>query len=128
MCRCDNAHAQQQLQQHFEAQFLHKPWDLKAKLRSQMRQQQQHQGQAGSSNAQLRWTSCMPGARLQQGAASGHAGVSPVPAAVVYVQGLRRFGNADSPAGQQTGNECTKAFWPLLHKCVANHHVHKCMA
>ena len=99
MCRCDNAHAQQQLQQQFEAQFLHKPWDLKAKLRSQARQQQQQQGQAGSSSAQLRWTSCMPGARLQQGGPAGHAGVSLVPAAVVHVQGLRRLGHACSLAG-----------------------------
>ena len=102
MCRCDNAHAQQQLQQQFEAQFLHKPWGLKAKLKSQARQQQQQQGQAGS--AQLRWTSCMPGARLQQGAAPGHAGDSPGSAALIHMQGLHHLGNAGNLAGQQTGH------------------------
>lgn len=84
MCRCDNVHAQRQLQQHFEAQFLHKPWDLKAKLRSQAHQQQQQQGQAGSSGAELRWTSCMPGARLQ-GVAPGHPGASPGSAPLILM-------------------------------------------
>ena len=62
MCRCANVHAQQQLQQQFEAQFLHKPRDLKAKLKSQLQQQ----APAGKHNAELHWTSCMPGARLQR--------------------------------------------------------------
>lgn len=60
--RCDGLHAQQQLQRHFEAQFLHKPKDLKAKLLSQRQQQQQ----TGSPNAGLHWTACMPAARLQR--------------------------------------------------------------
>ncbi|KAL0019435.1 hypothetical protein WJX79_007767 [Trebouxia sp. C0005] len=61
--RCDGLHAQQQLQRHFEAQFLHKPKDFKAKL---LNQQQQQQTRTGSSNAGLHWMACMPAARLQK--------------------------------------------------------------
>ena len=70
LCRCDNAHAQQQLQRQFEAQFLRKPQDLRAKLHSQFQQQQQQQQQqqlghrhAADHETGLHWTSYMPAAR-----------------------------------------------------------------
>ena len=73
--RCDNAVSQHQLQRHFEAQFLHKPEDLKVKLKHKLFQQQLGQGQgqgqgqrqkhAGQEAAELQWTNCMPAARPQ---------------------------------------------------------------
>lgn len=30
--------------------------------------------------------------------------------------------------GTKQGNECTKAFWPLLHRSFADYHAHKCAA
>ena len=76
-CRCNTAPAQQQLQRHFEAQFLHKPQDLKAKLKGQLlqqqqqqqhqQQQQQHQQHAGQQmGAELKWMNCMPAAGQQE--------------------------------------------------------------
>ncbi|KAL3158545.1 hypothetical protein ABBQ38_010766 [Trebouxia sp. C0009 RCD-2024] len=66
--RCNTMHSQQQLQRQFEAQFLHKPPDLKAKLKAQLLQQtqQQLQRQAAGQEAALQWTNCMPAVQQQK--------------------------------------------------------------